>query len=129
MSDVVRIGAKPRVSPYRPLGVWFAFQLPAKLLLGVPVGDWSGSPRSTRLFVAPTGQIRLHCHDASETYGRHAVLEVAAKFLRTLERSAPMTVFGMLTPGNGDPPIDYSIVIGASVVIQRAIGREPPTAA
>jgi len=131
MEKVVRIGTKPpqRVSPYLPLGVWFSFRLPPRLLLNVPVGDWPGSPADVRLFIAPTGEIRVHCRDASEVYGRHAVLETTANFLRTLEPSAPMTAKALLTPGNSDAPIAYQITVGARVVITRTPIDEPPTAA
>jgi hypothetical protein len=129
VGELLVLGKGSRASPYRPIGVWFAFRLPPALLLNVPIGDWPRSPHDTRLFVGPTGEIRVHCRDASETYGRHAVLQVAATFLRALKPNSPATVSGVLTPGNGDAELNYQITIGAAVVIARTIGREPPTAA
>lgn len=116
---VIRLANFQRASA-PPAPAIFRFTLPAALLACAPRGEWPGAPHGASLHVGLTGDVRVTCRNFSETYARARVQTAAAAFLRAISADAPMmTIAAELVPGNGDAPIQFSVSLGARVVIAR----------
>jgi hypothetical protein len=122
MGEVVRIGDRENSPNPISCTVQFQFRLPPAMLARAHrLGDWERATPGVVLHVAPSGEVRVAVRDGSEVYARRLATRSVASFLREIGSDKPAAMRAVLIPGNGECQIDYTIAVGSSVVIARAV--------